>query len=203
MIKYIAVAGTMGSGKSSLVRFLCNRYPDIRPFYEQNEENPYLHDFYQDMPRWAFHSQVYFLTLKYRTHQQLQASDQVVIQDRTIYEDAEIFAENLHRQGHLTGRDYEAYRRLYETILEDLNPPDLLIYLKTNLRTVKKRIRLRGREYESSVDPEYLKSLNLLYKRWLKKYDQSPVLVIDADRLDFLNDMVDRIELLETIEKHI
>ncbi|GAB4255431.1 MAG: deoxynucleoside kinase [Deferrisomatales bacterium] len=203
MVKYIAVAGNMGSGKSTLVEFLCRRYPEIRPFYERNEENPYLEDFYRDMARWALPSQLYFLTLKFRTHQELDACPQTVIQDRTIYEDAEIFAENLHRSGHLVGRDYRAYRLLYETILRSINPPDLLIYLKSSLRTIRKRIRTRGRAYEAGIDPEYLKSLNRLYTRWIRRYDLSPVLVLDADRLDFLHDLVDRIELLETIEKHL
>lgn len=203
MAKYIAVAGTMGSGKSSLVRFLCNRYPNIRPFYERNEENPYLEDFYSDMPRWAFNSQVYFLTLKYQIHQRLSREKLTVIQDRTIYEDAEIFAENLHKKGILTGRDYMAYRRLYETIKENLPPPDLLIYLKTGIRTVKKRIVLRGREFENGIDAGYLKDLNALYRKWIAGYRLSPILTIDADRLDFLNDMVDRIEVLEAIEKHL
>ena len=203
MTKYIAVAGMMGSGKSTLVRFLCDRYPSIRPFYERNEENPYLTDFYRDMPRWAFHSQVYFLTLKFRTHQELQNCGQTVIQDRTIYEDAEVFAEHLYRRGALPPRDYGAYRRLYQTILESVEPPDLLIYLRTNLRTVKKRIRLRGRACETAVDPEYLKGLNLLYGRWVERYDLSPVLELDADRLDFLHDLVDRIEVLRQIEAHL
>ncbi|PLX46557.1 MAG: deoxynucleoside kinase [Deltaproteobacteria bacterium] len=206
MIKYIAVAGTMGSGKSSLVKFLCNRYKDIRPFYERNEENPYLADFYEEMKRWAFHSQIYFLALKFRTHQQLDACGQTVIQDRTIYEDAEVFAMHLHKKGILTGRDYEAYRRLYSTILNSINPPDLLIYMKTNLRTVKKRIAKRGRDYESSIDTEYLKGLNALYKSWIKKYREagiSPVVEVDASRMDFLHNLVDRIELLEVIEKHL
>lgn len=203
MVKYIAIAGNMGSGKSTLVEFLCRRYPHIRPFYERNEENPYLADFYGDMGRWAFHSQVYFLALKFRIHQELDACPQTVIQDRTIYEDAEIFAENLHRKGHLTGRDYEAYRRLYATILRSIDPPDLLIYLKSSLRTIRKRIRMRGRSYEGAVDPGYLRDLNRLYDRWVGTYDLSPVLVLDADRLDFLNDLVDRIEVLETIEKHL
>jgi deoxyadenosine/deoxycytidine kinase len=203
MVKYIAIAGNMGSGKSTLVEFLCRRYPNIRPFYEKNEENPYLSDFYGDMGRWAFHSQVYFLTLKFRTHQELDACPQTVIQDRTIYEDAEVFAENLHRRGYLTGRDYDAYRRLYGTILGSINPPDLLVYLKSNLRTIRKRIRLRGRDYEELVEPGYLRDLNRLYDRWLRRYDQSPVLVLDADRLDFLNDLVDRIEVLEAIERHL
>lgn len=203
MIKYIAVAGNMGSGKSSLVDFLCRRYPDIRPFYERNEENPYLADFYQDMSTWAFHSQVYFLTLKFRVHQELDACTQTVIQDRTIYEDAEIFAENLYRRGLLAPRDYRAYRLLYETVTSSLNPPDLLIYLKSNLRTIRKRIRLRGRTYEEGIDATYLKALNRLYARWITRYDLSPVLVLEVDRLDFLNDLVHRIELLETIEKHL
>src|SRR5512135_3239644 len=116
MVKYIAVAGNMGTGKSSLVDFLCRRYRHIRPFFERNEENPYLEDFYRDMGRWAFHSQVYFLTLKFGVHQELDACPDTVIQDRTIFEDAEIFAENLHRRGFLSGRDYQAYRLLYETI---------------------------------------------------------------------------------------
>lgn len=203
MVKYIAIAGNMGSGKSTLVEFLCRRYPHIRPFYERNEENPYLADFYNDMGRWAFHSQVYFLSLKFRTHQELEACPQTVIQDRTIYEDAEVFAENLYRKGFLGGRDYEAYRRLYATILRSIDPPDLLIYLKTSLRTIRKRIRLRGRACEEAMGPDYLRDLHRLYDRWLRTYDLSPVLVLDADRLDFLNDLVDRIEVLDTIEKHL
>ena len=203
MIKYIAVAGNMGSGKSSLVEFLCRRYPEIRPFLERNAENPYLEDFYRDMGRWAFHSQVYFLTLKFRVHQELQACPQTVVQDRTIYEDAEIFAENLHRRGLLTGRDYRAYRLLYETIRESLNPPDLLIYLKSSMRTIRRRIRRRGRAYEQDVDPGYLRDLNRLYRRWIRRYDLSPVLVIDTDRLDFIHDLVDRLEFLEVIERHV
>ena len=115
----------------------------------------------------------------------------------------EVFAENLHRRGHLTGRDYGAYRHLYETILGSINPPDLLIYLKSNLRTIRKRIRLRGRKYEAGVDPEYLRSLNRLYERWIGRYTLSPVLVLEVDRLDFLHDLVDRIEVLETVEKYL
>lgn len=203
MVKYIAVAGNMGSGKSTLVQFLCRRYPDIRPFYERNEENPYLADFYQDMGRWAFHSQIHFLTVKFGIHQELDACPHTVIQDRTIYEDAEVFAENLHRRGLLTGRDYEAYLRLYRTILRSINPPDLLIYLRSSVRTIRKRIRLRGRTYEGSIDPSYLRDLKRLYDRWLDRYTLSPVLVLDADRLDFMTDLVDRIEVLETIERHL
>lgn len=203
MAKYLAVAGNMGSGKSSLVAFLCQRYPDVRPFYERNEENPYLADFYADMASWSFHSQMYFLTLKFRIHQELEACAQTVIQDRTIYEDAEIFAENLHRRGLLPQREYGAYRLLYETIRQSLQPPDLLIYLKSGMRTIRKRIRLRGRSYEHGIDADYVRQLNRLYERWIADYQLSPVLVLDADRLDFCNDLVDRIEVLEAIERHL
>lgn len=203
MVKYIAVAGNMGSGKTSLVEFLCGRYPSIRPFYERYTENPYLVDFYKDMGRWAFQSQIYFLTLKFGIHQELDACGDTVIQDRTIYEDAEIFAENLHKNKLLSGRDYEAYRLLYETITKSLNPPDLLVYLKSSPRTIRKRIRMRGRAYEQSIDPNYIRDLNRLYAKWIKNYDLSPVIVLDADRLDFINDLVHRIEALETIEKHL
>ena len=203
MVRYIAVAGNMGTGKSSLVEFLCRRYPHIRPFYERFEENPYLEDFYRDMRRWAFQSQVYFLTLKFRIHQELAACDQVVIQDRTIYEDAEVFAENLHRRGILTGRDYRAYRLLYETIRRSLPPPDLLIYLRSSLRTIRRRIRRRGRAFEQGVEPGYLRDLNRLYRSWIRRYALSPVVVLDADRLDFIHDLVDRIEVLRTIERYL
>lgn len=203
MVQYIAVAGNMGTGKSSLIDFLCRRYRTIRPFFEKNEENPYLEDFYRDMGRWAFHSQLYFLTLKFGIHQELDACPDRVIQDRTIFEDAEIFAENLHQRGFLTGRDYGAYRRLYETMLQSLNPPDLLIYLRSGVRTIKKRIKLRGRAYEAAIGTAYLQDLNRLYDRWIGRYALSPVLVIDADRLDFMTDLVDRIEVIETIEKHL
>ncbi len=203
MVRYIAVAGNMGTGKSSLVEFLCRRYPHIRPFYERFEENPYLEDFYRDMRRWAFQSQVYFLTLKFRIHQELAACDQVVIQDRTIYEDAEVFAENLHRRGILTGRDYRAYRLLYETIRRSLPPPDLLIYLRSSLRTIRRRIRRRGRTFEQGVESGYLRDLNRLYRSWIRRYTLSPVVVLDADRLDFIHDLVDRIEVLRTIERYL
>ncbi len=203
MVRYIAVAGNMGTGKSSLVEFLCRRYPHIRPFYERFEDNPYLEDFYRDMRRWAFQSQVYFLTLKFRIHQELAASDQVVIQDRTIYEDAEVFAENLHRRGILTGRDYRAYRLLYETIRRSLPPPDLLIYLRSSLRTIRRRIRRRGRAFEQGVESGYLRDLNRLYRSWIRRYTLSPVVVLDADRLDFIHDLVDRIEVLRTIERYL
>lgn len=202
--KYIAVAGNMGTGKSSLVKFLCNYY-ELEPFYEPNEENPFLKDFYGDMRRWAFHSQIYFLALKFRIHQELeQARSRVaVVQDRTIYEDAEIFAYNLYRSRRMSRRDYATYQSLYTTILRSLRPPDVMIYLRAPLRTVRKRIRLRGRPEEQDVPVSYLRRLNQLYEAWFERYDLSPTLVLQTDRMDYVTDLVDRIDLLDQIERYL
>ncbi|MCB9556073.1 MAG: deoxynucleoside kinase [Deltaproteobacteria bacterium] len=202
--KFIAVAGNMGAGKSSLVRFLCDQY-GVRPFYEPNEANPYLKDFYQDMARWAFHSQVFFLSQKFRIHQQLTAevSEATVIQDRTIYEDAEIFAYNLYRTRKMRKRDFETYQALYQEILSVLRPPDLMIYLRASLRTVRKRINLRGRPEEKSVPMGYVRGLGELYESWFERYDLSPTLIIETDKMDYITDLVDRIDLLERIERYL
>ncbi len=202
--KYIAVAGNMGAGKSSLVQFLCAHY-DVQPFYEPNEENPYLKDFYTDMRRWAFHSQVYFLCKKFRIHQDLNLarSRRTVIQDRTIYEDAEIFAENLYRSRRMSKRDYLTYRALYESMVNALRPPDLLIFLQAPIRTIRKRIRLRGRPEEQDVPLAYVKRLNQLYDSWYERYDQSPTLVLRTDQMDYVTDLMDRLDLIETIEQHL
>ena len=200
--KYIAVAGNMGTGKSSLVQFLCSHY-DVQPFYEPNEGNPYLKDFYKDMRRWAFHSQVYFLSRKFRIHQELaQArSRRAVVQDRTIYEDAEIFAYNLYRSRRLSKRDYETYLALYESMVSALQPPDLLIYLNANLRTIRKRICLRGRPEEQAVPAGYVRRLNEHYQAWFERYNHSPTVVIETDRMDYMTDLMDRLDLIETIER--
>ncbi len=200
--KYIAVAGNMGSGKSSLVYFLCSHY-DVEPFYEPNEENPYLKDFYKDMRRWAFHSQVHFLCHKFRIHQALaKARDKrTVVQDRTIYEDAEIFAYNLHRSRRMSKRDFGTYMALYHSMLEALEPPDLLIYLSAPLRTIRQRIKLRGRPEEQAVPVSYIRRLNQLYEEWFARYDLSPTVVIPTERMDYVTDLMDRLDLIETIEK--
>jgi deoxyadenosine/deoxycytidine kinase len=202
--KYIAVAGNMGSGKSSLVQFLCNHYK-VAPFYEPNEENPFLKDFYGDMQRWAFHSQVYFLAQKFRIHQELEQarSRTTVVQDRTIYEDAEIFAYNLYRGRRMSKRDFETYQALYRSILRSLRPPDLMIYLKATLRTVRKRIKLRGRPEEQDVPVSYLRRLNKLYEEWFERYDLSPTLILETDKMDYVTDLVDRIDLLHRIERYL
>ncbi len=197
--KTIAIAGNIGTGKSSLVEFLTRTY-DIKPFYEPNEENPYLPDFYRDMSRWAFHSQLYFLSNKFRMHQQLERTGGVVVLDRTIYEDAEIFATALHRMRKFTGRDWDTYWNFYQTILQAIRPPDLMIYLRCSMRTLRKRIRLRGRDMESDIPLAYLKRLEGLYEEWLGSYRFGEILILETDKLDYINDMVDCLDVMERIE---
>ena len=200
--KYIAVAGNMGSGKSSLVKFLCAQYK-LQPFYEPNEANPYLKDFYKDMRRWAFQSQMYFLAGKFRIHQELERarSKTTVVQDRTIYEDAEIFAYNLYRSRRLSKRDFETYQALYHSIVRSLKPPDLMIYLRAPLKTIRQRIKLRGRPEEQSVPASYVRRLNNLYEEWFERYDLSPTLILETDHMDYVTDLVDRLDLLQKIQE--
>jgi deoxyadenosine/deoxycytidine kinase len=200
--RFIAIAGNIGAGKTELTRFLCRRY-DIKPFYEPNDQNPYLADFYADMKTWAYRSQVFFLTHKFRLHLELQDEPGTVIQDRTIYEDAEIFARNLYRQHHIDARDFKLYWQLYQSISATLRPPDLMIYLRCPVRTLRKRIKLRGRAMENDIPVAYLRKLNRLYEDWFKRYDLSPVLVLESDQLDWLTDLVDRVDLFRKIERYL
>jgi deoxyadenosine/deoxycytidine kinase len=197
--KTIAIAGNIGAGKSSLVEFLTRTY-GIQPFYEPNDENPYLPDFYVDMERWAFHSQLYFLSNKFRMHQQLERLSGVVVLDRTIYEDAEIFATALHKMRKFTGRDWDTYWSFYQVILNAIRPPDLMIYLRCSIRTLRKRIRLRGRTMEQDIPLSYLKRLEGLYEQWLANYQFGEVLVLETDKLDYINDMVDCLDVMERVE---
>lgn len=202
--KYIAVAGNMGVGKSSLVRFLCHHF-GVEPFFEPNDQNPYLKDFYRDMRRWAFHSQVRFLSSKFQIHQDLSRRrvKTTVIQDRSIYEDAEIFAYNLYRSRKMSTRDYETYQSLYQTMVRALEPPDLMIYLKGSMRTLKRRIRARGRPEEQALPDSYIRRLNRYYEEWFERYSLSPTLVLETDNMDYVTDLVDRIDLVQRIEKHL
>ena len=200
--RFIAVAGNMGAGKSELVAFLCRRY-GLKPFFEPNDTNPYLADFYADMKRWAFQSQIYFLTHKFRLHRELMQEPGTVVQDRTIYEDAEIFCENLHRSGMISERDYKTYRELYGVICASLAPPDLMIFLKCPVRTLKKRIQQRGRKMEMEVPTSYLSALNKLYEEWRERYALSPVIELDTGSLDYLTDLVDRLDLFRKIETYV
>lgn len=200
---YVAVAGNIGAGKSSFVEWLRQQF-GATPFFEPNEDNPYLEDFYADMGRWAFHSQTWFLIRRFQIHRTIDASSspEAVVQDRTIYEDAEIFAAHLHRIGHIDDRDWASYVDLYTALRETLRPPDLLVYLRCPLRTLVKRIRRRGRSYEQGVPRRYLAALERLYEDWIEAYDASPKLVVDTERLDYVEHLFDRLELLQAIERH-
>jgi deoxyadenosine/deoxycytidine kinase len=185
MDKFIAVAGNIGVGKSTLVKLL-SEVLDWTPFYEPVTENPYLADFYEDMPAWGFHSQVYFLMRRLRIHRQLMKMNGSVIQDRSVYEDAEIFAHNLYRQGAISDRDYSTYRELYQVLVEFLPPPDLVIYLRASVPTLLNRISRRGRDYEQSISAEYLADLNTLYENWNESFALCPILTIPCDNLDYV-----------------
>lgn len=185
MKKFIAVAGNIGVGKSSLTARLSD-YLCWEPFYEAVEDNPYLADFYRDMKAWSFHSQIFFLSRRLRHHRQILERPGTVLQDRTVYEDAEVFAKNLYLQGHMDERDYRSYRELYETAIEILPPPDLVIYLRASVPTLKRRIALRGRDFEQNITTEYLEQLNALYEEWIESFDLCPLLTVPADDLDFV-----------------
>ena len=186
MKKYIAVAGNIGVGKSTLVGLLAGRLA-MQPFYEPVTENPYLADFYQNMRGWSFQSQVFFLAHRLRIQQQLMRLPGSVIQDRSIYEDAEIFAQNLYLQGLMSERDYETYRTLYTTSAEFIPAPDLVIYLRASVPTLLQRIALRNRDYEKTISPEYLDRLNGLYENWIQNFIVCPVLTVPADDLDYVH----------------
>jgi deoxyadenosine/deoxycytidine kinase len=183
--RFIAIAGNIGVGKSTLTRLVSQRM-SWEPFYEAVSENPYLADFYQDMGRYAFHSQIFFLSRRLRHHRRLLDFPGSVVQDRSVYEDAEIFARALHLQGHIAERDYVTYRELYEVLVEFLPPPDLVVYLRASVPTLLKRIQQRGRAFEQNMDPVYLAQLNELYEGWLENFAQCPVLTIPSDDLDFV-----------------
>jgi len=186
MKKFVAVAGNIGVGKSTLVELLCVRM-GWEPFYEPVTENPYLADFYADMDAWSFHSQVFFLAHRLRAHYNLSQHPDSVVQDRSVYEDAEIFAQNLFLQGHIQPRDYQTYRELYETTMRFLPPPDLVIYLRASVPTLENRIRNRGRTYERTIPSDYLHGLNSLYEAWIDNFTLCPVLAVPADDLDYVS----------------
>ncbi len=204
MKRYVAVAGTIGSGKTSLVAWLVKSYGFV-PFYEPNEKSPYLADFYGDMKKWSFHSQCFFLAHKLELHQELEKCEGAAVIDRTLYEDAEIFARNLYEQKLMTRRDWEVYARLYAGIRRALRPPDVLIALTCSLSATKKRIEHRSkradRAMEASIPDAYLRRLHRLYGRWFSSYDLSPIVHIDTTKLDYVEDLVDLIELRRVLDK--
>ncbi len=199
---YIAVAGTIGAGKSSLVKWLCQHY-QLEPFYEPHEANPYLEDFYGDMKRWAFQSQLFFLVTRFKHHREMEQRAHAVVQDRTIYEDAEIFARYHRHVGNIDDRDWATYESLYHALRDELRAPDLMLYLRCPLETLRKRIRARGRAYEQEIPTTYLRSLEGLYDQWFAEYDRSAKLVIETDRLDYVTRLFDRAQLVRTLDRHL
>jgi len=197
--KHIAIAGNIGAGKTTLTELLSKHYKWI-PQFEDVDHNPYLYDFYEDMPRWSFNLQVYFLNNRLNQLLEIQKGNETVIQDRTIYEDAHIFAPNLHEMGLMSKRDFENYFRFFETLRQMVNPPDLLIYLQASVPTLVGQIQKRGREYEENIRLDYLKRLNEFYNKWIESYKEGPLLVIDIDINKFaeneehLGDIIQKID---------
>ncbi|MDC7239540.1 MAG: deoxynucleoside kinase [Spirochaetales bacterium] len=202
MKKYIIIAGNIGAGKSTLVKHLCEALT-WKPYYEPVSENPYLEDFYKDMGRWAYQSQLYFLSDRMTMHRELQDQGGCVVQDRSIYEDAQIFARNLYLQGQISSRDFDTYWRIYEAAVSLLQPPDLLVYLKASVPALEKRIALRNRDFESSIPRSYLKQLNSLYEDWTMNYDTSAKLILNIDDYDILKNSSDLQNIVSLIQERL
>ncbi len=185
MKKYIVIAGNIGAGKSTLVELISGKL-NWKPYFEPVSENPYLEDFYRDMKRWAFHSQLYFLTDRLKTHKALQGYGGSVVQDRSVYEDAEIFARNLYLAGSFSDRDFRTYQELYRVMTSFLQPPDLVVYLRAELSTLKDRIAGRGRGFEADIPDDYLINLNELYEKWFEDFSLGPKLILNADSIDVI-----------------
>ncbi len=199
---FIAVAGNIGAGKSSLTKLLSERF-GWKPFFESVADNPYLSDFYGDMKRWSFNLQVYFLSNRFQSHKSITEGPDSVILDRVIYEDAEIFARNLYEIGKMDERDYTNYVELYKVMTEYLRAPDLLIYLRANVDTLVKQIASRGRDFEQGIPREYLEQLNTHYENWTKNYALGPLLTVESDSLDFVNRNGDLDKIVGMIEKRL
>ncbi|MBS1557524.1 MAG: deoxynucleoside kinase [Bacteroidetes bacterium] len=189
-IKHIAVSGNIGSGKTTLAEKLSRHY-GWTPLYESVDHNPYLRDFYEDMARWAFHLQIYFLNSRFTQIRNIRESQKTIIQDRTIYEDAYIFARNLHTAGHINSRDYQSYLDLFHSMINFVQPPDLLIYLKADIPKLVDQIQKRNRDFEFNIKLEYLRSLNEHYEKWIGEYNLGKLLVVDMNRIDFVNNTED------------
>lgn len=202
MKKYIVLAGNIGAGKSTLVQLLAEKL-DFVPYFEPVAENPFLVDFYADMRRWAFHSQVFFLTSRAKAHRGLVSDPRSVVQDRSLYEDAEVFARNLYVQGALRGAEWDTYQELYHTLVSILPPPDLVIYIRASVPTLKARIAKRGRDFEANISTAYLEGLNTLYEDWIQNFTLAPILTIPGDRLDFVEDSRDLSEIVCAVRQRL
>lgn len=201
-VKHLAVAGNIGSGKTTLTESLAKHF-GWEPHFEDVENNPYLYDFYEDMPRWSFNLQIYFLNSRFRQIIDIQKGDKTVIQDRTIYEDAYIFAPNLHAMGLMSTRDYDNYTALFETMSALIAPPDLVIYLKASIPTLVNQIQRRGREYEDNLRLDYLRRLNEYYEGWSSKFDASKLLVVDVDSCNFVDNTDDLGEVVNRVNAEL
>jgi deoxyadenosine/deoxycytidine kinase len=202
MGKHIAVAGNIGSGKTTLTTLLAKHYK-WEPHYEQVDDNPYLNDFYEDMHRWSFNLQIYFLNSRFSQILEIRKSNKTVIQDRTIYEDAYIFAPNLHSMGLMSTRDFETYFTLFTLMSSLVQPPDLLIYLQASVPKLVEQIQKRGRPYEANIRLDYLKRLNERYEAWISSYNLSRLLIIDVDNNDFSNNPKDLAKIIDQINAEL
>ncbi len=199
---HVAIAGNIGAGKTTLTKLLAKHYK-WEPHFESVDENPYLDDFYGEMERWSFNLQVYFLNSRFRQILELRQTGKNIIQDRTIYEDASIFAPNLHAMGLMTNRDFSNYSSLFELMENLVTPPDLLIYLRANIETLVGQIHKRGRDYENSISIDYLSRLNERYEAWITKYNKGKLLIIDVDNLNFVDNPEDLSSIIERIDAQI
>ena len=199
---HIAIAGNIGAGKTTLTRLLAKNF-QWTPQFEDVDQNPYLDDFYNDMEKWSFNLQIYFLGSRFNQIKQIRESGKNIIQDRTIHEDAYIFASNLHDMGLLMTRDYENYLTVFNLMNSFVQAPDLLIYLRADIPTLVRQIKLRGREYESSISIEYLSRLNDKYEEWTKGYKEGKLLIIDVDNLDFVNNQEDLSFIYDKVDAEI
>ncbi len=199
---FVAVAGNIGSGKSSLTKLL-SEYFGWKAYYESVDDNPYLDDFYKDMRRWSFNLQIYFLSKRFKDHMEIVNLPYSVIQDRSIYEDAEIFARNLYEMGNMDERDYRNYVELFNIMTSFLKPPDLIIYLRANVDTLVKQIKLRGRTFEQNIPREYLEQLNKHYEDWVARYNLGRMLILETDEIDFVNDKNDFGKVVEIVTKEL
>ncbi|WP_126970219.1 deoxynucleoside kinase [Gynurincola endophyticus] len=200
--KHIAIAGNIGAGKTTLTELLSKHYRWI-PQFEDVDHNPYLNDFYEDMPRWSFNLQIYFLNSRLNQLLDIRRGTETVIQDRTIYEDAHIFAPNLHEMGLMSKRDFSNYFTFFETLKTMVQPPDLLIYLKGSVPTLVAQIQKRGREYEENIRLDYLKRLNDYYNKWIDSYKEGPLLVIDIDKNHFPENSEDLGDIISKIDAEL
>jgi len=201
-LKHIAVCGNIGSGKTTLTEKLSRHYGWL-PLYEAVDHNPYLRDFYEDMTRWAFHLQIYFLNSRFKQINEIRSSQRPIVQDRTIYEDAHIFAANLHKSGHISERDYQSYLDIFNSMIEFVQPPDLLIYLKADIPKLVSQIQKRGRDFEDAIRLDYLKNLNRHYEDWIGNYTAGKLLTIDVNQLDFVENIEDFSFIIEKIDLEI